>query len=620
MGCLKRYSKTVDGTIPVQALLYPDEDLLSSQEGVGIYDGTLKSPSHQNGTVHITTHRLFYIDLAHPRRNSFCLDLSHVSRTDYYAGLFTSSAKATLWLHPLSTQPRTNRTAEQLSPALINSAIAEIWVCEVCSFKNSTAGLSPEVAKVCSLCGVPRSLSSATSSAPTPTPSAPIATKSVSLPSSYHHLSSSLPSSSADLLEVGSASLTPAETTPATGELGPNGEIPCPACTFLNHPSLPACEICGTALPRRQKSSTKAKSAPSSRPISPAVDSDEDEDFEAGSDEMKRMIKISFRKGGDKNFYAVVKRSLLGRGWEIKGVSKSTLASPGPTSSAATSGINALLQNVNLNAATSQSNMENALQDLEALMVKAKDMVRLAEDLNERLTAATSASAAPMLSSSPSLTSQNVVEPEEATFIRSSLSQLGLQMTNAPVTLDMIRDERRWIEELAKELGGVLQGQTDDNIGMMRQRGIIALDEAWGGWNRARGVALIPPTTFLQVLPQLPSWTSPPINMRIFTSSGLSVLHTPPYTKAAFASRMVGLINLTGPITTVKVAQDEQLPVGLVQEMVQEVEEAGEVCRDEGGSGINVFDTNGWDSKGGNEVMWWVNIFKEYVWDGQADL
>lgn len=68
-------------------------------------------------------------------------------------------------------------------------------------------------------------------------------------------------------------------------------------------------------------------------------------------------------------------------------------------------------------------------------------------------------------------------------------------MSNAPVTLDMIRDERRWVEELARELGEVLQGSRNDGgfskrsgVGMMRERGIIALDEVWGGWNRARGV------------------------------------------------------------------------------------------------------------------------------------
>lgn len=36
---LKRYTHSVDGTIPVPALLYDDEVLLISQEGVGIYDG-----------------------------------------------------------------------------------------------------------------------------------------------------------------------------------------------------------------------------------------------------------------------------------------------------------------------------------------------------------------------------------------------------------------------------------------------------------------------------------------------------------------------------------------------------------------------------------------------------
>ena len=36
---LHRYTRPVDGTIPVPALLYDDEDNLSSQEGVGIYEG-----------------------------------------------------------------------------------------------------------------------------------------------------------------------------------------------------------------------------------------------------------------------------------------------------------------------------------------------------------------------------------------------------------------------------------------------------------------------------------------------------------------------------------------------------------------------------------------------------
>ena len=36
---LRRFTTAVDGTIPIPALLYSDEDLLTSQDGVGIYDG-----------------------------------------------------------------------------------------------------------------------------------------------------------------------------------------------------------------------------------------------------------------------------------------------------------------------------------------------------------------------------------------------------------------------------------------------------------------------------------------------------------------------------------------------------------------------------------------------------
>ena len=134
--------------------------------------------------------------------------------------------------------------------------------------------------------------------------------------------------------------------------------------------------------------------------------------------------------------------------------------------------------------------MMDALQDLEALMVKAKDMVRLAAELNEKLTAASTTSTAQFQTDAPATTiiASASAEPEEATFIRSSLSQLGLQMPNTPVTLDMMKDERRWIEELARELGQVLQGSPSSKGGLMKDRGMIALDEVWGAWNRARGV------------------------------------------------------------------------------------------------------------------------------------
>lgn len=121
--------------------------------------------------------------------------------------------------------------------------------------------------------------------------------------------------------------------------------------------------------------------------------------------------------------------------------------------------------------------MTDALKDLEAFMTKARDMVRLAQDLNDRLSATSSSPYSSSISS----------EPEEASFIRSSLSQLGLEMANAPVTLDMIKDEKKWEEQLVRELADVIQGGGPGK-GILRGRGIIGLDEIWGGWNRARGI------------------------------------------------------------------------------------------------------------------------------------
>ncbi|KAF8200218.1 vacuolar protein sorting-associated protein 36 [Pholiota molesta] len=574
---LRRYTRSVDGTIPIQALLYNDEELFASQESVGIYDGSQKSPDHQNGTVHITSHRLFYIDAHRPGARSFELDLSCIIQTEYYAGLFKSSPKVTC--HLTGDPVASGSTDTGGAHAQFDS-----WECEVCAYRNPP-GLSPTAARICALCGVPRT------AVPTPTTSV-----------SSNHLSSSLPSS------VLSSSPNLAPPIPLSAG-GYKQAIPCPACTFLNHPYLRSCEICATDLPQVTGA---YRSAPSSRPVTPDPDDD---------DASAKMIKVSFRRGGEKHLYAVLKRSLKSKAWEGSGPQPTSLAAANDTDSGygtmtGRSGISGILRTVENSAKGRETHMNDALQDLEALMVKAKDMVKLAAELNEKLSAA-AATAAQRGADSMYGQSLTVAEPEEATFIRSSLSQLGLQIANTPVTLDMMENERAWYNELARELARVLQGPAHANrgdiitSGMMKDRGIIALDEVWGGWNRARGVALIPPSTFLQVLPHLPAHTSPTIRHRAF-ESGLNVLHTPPYSAAAFASRLSSYLLMSGPRTTLEVSEEEHLTVALVSEMIDAAEQDGGVCRDDSSAAIV-----GGEVGTGVEVRWWTNIFVGYVWDGQ---
>ncbi|KIJ36406.1 hypothetical protein M422DRAFT_34242 [Sphaerobolus stellatus SS14] len=532
---MQRHARPLDGSIPLAALLYDEEQVVVSQDSVGLYDGNQKSLDHQLGTVHVTSHRLLYVDAVHPSACSLAIPLASVTQTDFYAGFLKSSPKVTVFLN--------NVDAEETE--------VESWICHVCSYRNPP-GLG-DTARKCSLCGVIRDL---------PSQSTEPRTK--------------------DSVYSGNISAALSSSSSAVPRPSSREPIPCPACTFLNHPSLRSCEICST--PLDPQSVRPFKSAPASRPDTPPVSVSSERD----------SIKISFRKGGDKNFYAALKRTLIGKAWEAKG--KITGSHHGIDSTTRTkSGIHGILQNVEENAKVADSNLRSALGDLEALMAKARDMVELASSLNAKLTAQEEQRER-LRALRPDLTLASD-EPEEAKFIRSSLSQLGLK--TSAVTQDMVKDDKEWLEQLAKELGTILVGNPK---GLVRDRGVVGLDEIWGGWNRARGVALIPPETMLLVLPHLPKVTNPPIRLRTFRS-GLRVLHTPEYTDESFTARLLTLIASAGPQSTMEIAREEKITSALTLEMVESVEDAGKIIRDEQGPG--------------GEVYWWRNTICDYIWDGE---
>lgn len=125
-------------------------------------------------------------------------------------------------------------------------------------------------------------------------------------------------------------------------------------------------------------------------------------------------------------------------------------------------------------------------------------------------------------------------------------------------------------------------------------------------------VALIPPSTFLQALQQLPFHTLPPIRSRIF-KSGLRVLHSPAYTHAAFTARLSSYLTITGTQTTSEIAREESITISLATDMILAVEADGVICRDDELSAIR-----GGGSGSGSELGWTLNRFAHYNWDGQV--
>lgn len=141
----------------------------------------------------------------------------------------------------------------------------------------------------------------------------------------------------------------------------------------------------------------------------------------------------------------------------------------------------------------------------------------------------------------------------------------------------MVRDEAAYLDGLATELGNLLTGQKGRE-GLMLQpgNGVVALDQVWGLWMRARGVALLPPSTLVELLPLLPRHTAPTVR-GLTLPSGLQVLYTPVYAPTTLLARLVARMSPEGnendegaekSLSILDIAALEGLPIGLATELV----------------------------------------------------
>ncbi|WVQ67732.1 uncharacterized protein L199_005936 [Kwoniella botswanensis] len=560
------------------------EEWIGGWDGIGLYEGNSKVPSYQTLYVHLTNQRLILIPEYTAASSSSSspstmvpslqCHLSHVRQTEFYAGFMRSSAKITLTLGPAQPQQSQSQLPTSSSSSTPASASTSTepnqssrstgWTCNICGYVNLLHAnrTIPFPESKCALCGIPYSTSKLSVSGPPSRSTTPV------------------PSTSASTTTSTATDPPPADIVSTKDPNGTEEEdlVSCPACTFLNSPLLPHCEICSTPLPKKKHS---AQNTQSNKPGNGSL--------EGRSKAETNLVRLSFRRGGEKEVYKRLKAVLSDKAWE-RGLNGSTsIVKPedgdangieGLTRSGA--GIDGILQQIDLNSKSHSNHISEVFADLEALMLRAGEMVRLAQSLNSKLTT--------QLNSST--TNQPKPTEEETTMIRSSLVQLGL--TSPAVTKEMIRDEQRYHQSLAKELGELLAGRNREGLMVGRDgRGVIALDEVWGLWMRARGVSLLPPSTLISILPFLPHHTSPSISSLVLPSS-LQVLHTPTYSGPAILSRTLDRLNpstsdeegIEKSFTLLEFASIESLPIGLSREFIEILEEqhSGGLVRDDQGS------------------------------------
>ncbi|GAA5846670.1 hypothetical protein JCM9279_003403 [Rhodotorula babjevae] len=681
------------------AHLYPDEHILTHADSVGLYDGKDKSPRHADGRAVLTSHRILYVSSSRPHANSAYLPLSLVRQTEYWVGFLKSSPKITLLLAERTSassgsaneamsaaaaggDAQGDRERDKTREALALAALAgeRNWVCRVCGMHNvPTAQLGLK----CSLCGVTRdpTPSSSSSSRPPPPPHASSAP-----PSRYGTPTPPPRPPRPDAQPAPAPAPAPAAAPLDPTETG--ARLACPVCTFLNHHSMTRCEVCDSVLlppsPPRSSSAGAGATAPPSRTNSlrslgpsragtpgPGTDPASAAPVAvpiagAGSGAgaaAQAFVRLSFRKGGEKAFYAALKEAMGAKAWDL-GAAAATAGGTkggkgarsgksgegeagrvGESEGGRGVGIDAILRGVDLDARDREDSLDDALKDLESLMRKAKDMITLAQSINAQL--ASSAASPSNGSSAPATTP--AAAARAASLASSSLHSLGLAVLDSAVTPDLVADDRAYHAELARELAGVLEkGKV-----MERKGGIVGLDEVWCLWNRARGVALVSPKDLRLAAPFLPTLpTASPaarLSLRVFHPSGLTILHTPRFAPRAFESRVLDLLDtrqalvaslaLSGAAqgeeepaggasaaeaaeregaSLLDIAHAEGLSVGLAKELlgVLELGERGGAGAG-GGGGASAGGAVVRDEQAGEGTRWYRNWISAAVWDGQ---
>ncbi|KAH8803113.1 vacuolar protein sorting protein-like protein [Xylogone sp. PMI_703] len=598
------FLKHIDLTTALRPSYLPDEVLLFVQDNVGLYEGKYKIPDHQNGQVYLTSHRVCYVDNSDPRRNSLAIDLKDVDRCEFYAGFLKSSAKITLVPKPskrasvqvrsvsagispsrsatVSPVPRSESPFHLPSPGPPHVSSAT-WICPICTFSNPVpSNFDPATANAhtplppCLACGIKPPLTHVLKAAISNAASR--ATASASSP-----LNSPIPvrvrTENSRLRSDIFADSSQDDSGSPFQDGNSQQNIQCPRCTFLNHPSLLSCEVCGA--PLLSQDVTSGPNGPVVRTESPGPLLNH---LPAPGAENVESIKLSFRGGGEKIFYERLKGAMTQRKWLLHGAppipkpNRPSGADSGgsstPTSERAkTVGIAGLEQRRLEVTKNNELVIGNAFEDLEALMASAKEVIALAESF---------------------ATNGGSGSSDSSALLAQSADALGLVTTK-----DMLssggNSESLYISELSRNLAEFL---TDDARGVLRKSGgIITLVDLWATFNRARGgVELVSPLDFEKAA-RMWEKLKLPVRLRKFKSGVLVVQgsdrtdektiktllqwlgelhHIPPEKEVPWDWEQFGR-----GVTAQDVAERFGWSIGVAEEELELAEEKGALCREE---------------------------------------
>lgn len=394
---------------------------------------------------------------------------------------------------------------------------------------------------------------------------------------------------------AGNESPAARDSPPKTSD--PDASFQCPRCTFLNHPSLLSCEMCGGPLISHDVPTELSQPA---RPSQPQDRTDSPGPILSYGAlpgmENPESIKISFPAGGDKILYERLKGAITQRKWLLQGAprvpNQNPLAVDGSSGDGSTReqvrkktvGIAGLEQRGLDMRKNNELVIGTAFEDLEALMASAKEIVALAESFSKQGNGGPGSS-------------------EANALLAESASQLGL-VTTKDIVGGGSSNESLYLSELARNLAEFL---TDDARGVLRKAGgIISLVDLWAMFNRARGgVELVSPMDFEKAA-RLWEKLKLPVRLRTFKSGVMvvqSIDRTDEMTIKTLLAWMRDLHDIPperevpwdwqefGRGVTARDAADRfGWSIGVAEEELEMAEERGVLCREEGIEGLKFWE------------------------------
>ena len=470
------------------------------------------------------------------------------------------------------------------------------WVCTICSFSTPVpSNFDPTTASAhtplapCLACGIKPTL--------THVLKATISNATSRQPSSSPALQTPLPVRPKPVAEFSSGLDRARKASPKSSD--PEASFQCPRCTFLNHPSLLSCEMCGGPLISHDLPAELTQQArnhtESPGPVLNSLGA------APPGPESSESAKISFRGGGEKIFYERLKGSMTQRKWLLQGAppipkasqannpAHSTPGTPSTPDRPKLGGIAGLEHHSRAVRKNNELVIGSAFEDLEALMASAKEIVALADTFARQVKGASGAASA-----------------SEDALLADSLSQLGLIATKDIVgsSSGAGGSDSLYLSELARTLAEFL---TDDRRGVLRRAGgIVSLVDLWAVFNRARGgVELVSPADFEKAV-GLWEKLGLPVRLRTF-KSGVKVVQgrdrTDETTIRALLAWMKDLHEFPPErevpwdwhvfgrgVTARDVAERFGWSIGVAEEELEMAEERGVLCREEGLEGLKFWE------------------------------